>query len=627
MGGAQRRALEPDRARPGVLGTEQLRAYYARSAGSRPSTSWTPRPRSPPGATSSSSRPNSLEALAALERLHSSEASWDEVIRVLEKKRKVVESAPEKIDVLMQIAAIWEQQLGNKTEAAGAYLEILDLDQAYMPAHEALETIYRETEAWGELIELYLRQVEIFDDAKFKVSTYQKMAKVFEENQGDPDNAFEVLKYAFNIDYANEDTSRELERLATQANKWGELLNEYNGIVRSIPDKSEQAELWVKIGRWYGEHLNRVDYGLKSLEEALKLNANNINALREQAGFYRRAMNNVELAKTLARIVPLETDPNIQIRTLTQLAEVRGRRARRHPGGDRELPQGARDRRREHQRARRSGPAAPEPGPVAGPRRRARAARRHRSTSRSRSSPCARIGGVQEGRLGDAAAAIETYRSIVDSEPGDREALAALERLYLAGGNVPQYLGVLRGRARHHHRARRADRDLRPHGGRRTRQPGRRTRRGRPRRCEKILLLDKYRDSTYRQLEDLYTRLEKWTELVETYRNHIAVATAPAAKVDLLVAMAPGLREADPGHRPRDRDLQRDPRAQPAALRLCGHARSPAGADRGLAGRAQDVGAPGRAVARPRGPRAAPDPHGPGLPGEAGPSSTRPSGA
>nr|WP_276602857.1 tetratricopeptide repeat protein [Nannocystis pusilla] len=521
---------------PGVLGTEQLRAYYAQVGRIQAEYLMDTQAAIAAWRHVLELEPGSLEALAALERLHSSEASWDEVIRVLEKKRKVVESAPEKIDVLMQIAAIWEQQLGNKTEAAGAYLEILDLDQAYMPAHEALETIYRETEAWGELIELYLRQVEIFDDAKFKVSTYQKMAKVFEENQGDPDNAFEVLKYAFNIDYANEDTSRELERLATQANKWGELLNEYNGIVRSIPDKSEQAELWVKIGRWYGEHLNRVDYGLKSLEEALKLNANNINALREQAGFYRRAMNNVELAKTLARIVPLETDPNIQVRTLTQLAEVQD-------GGLGDIPAAIESYRkvleidgeninaldalaRLHQNQgqwqdlvgvleRRVG-TLDEPEQVIALRK--------------------RIGGVQEGQLGDAAAAIETYRSIVDSEPGDREALAALERLYLAGGSVPQYLGVLEAELDtttvRDEQIAIYDRMAAAHVNL-AQDPARAAEA-----LEKILLLDKYRDPTYRQLEDLYTRLEKWTELVETYRNHIAVTTAPAAKVDLLVAMA-----------------------------------------------------------------------------------------
>ncbi|HEY8379115.1 MAG TPA: tetratricopeptide repeat protein, partial [Nannocystis sp.] len=520
---------------PDILGTEQLRAYYAQVGRIQAEYLMDTDAAIAAWRHVLELEPNSLEALAALERLHSSQADWNEVIRVLEKKRKVVESNEEKIDVLMQIASIWEEQLGNKTEAAGAYLEILDLDQTYMAAHEAIERIYRETEAWGELIDLYLRQVEIFEDSNFKVTTYQKMAKVFEENQGDTDNAFEVLKFAFNIDYANEDTSRELERLATETGKWGELLNEYNGIVRSIPDKNEQAELWVKIGRWYGEHLNRVDYGLKSLEEALKLNANNINALREMAGFYRRAMNNVELAKTLARIVPLETDPAIQVRTLTQLAEVQD-------GGLADIPAAIESYRkvleidpenvnaldalaRLHQNQgqwqdlvavleRRVG-TLDEPDQVIALRK--------------------RIGAVQETQLGNAAAAIETYRTIVDSEPTDREALAALERLYLAGGNVPQYLGVLeaeldattsrdeqiaiyeRMAGAHYNLAQDLERAAEA--------------------LEKILLLDKNRDATYRQLEDLYTRLEKWAELVETYRNHIAVTAAPAGKIELLLAM------------------------------------------------------------------------------------------
>src|SRR5690606_13963197 len=138
-----------------------------------------------------------------------------------------------------------------------------------------------------------------------------------------------------------------------------------------------------------------------------------------------------------------------------------------------------------------------------------------------------RIGGVQEVQPGDATAAIETYRSIVDSEPTDRDALSALERLYLVGGNVPQYLGVLEAEldATSHRDEQIAiyDRMAAAHFNL-AQDPALAAEA-----LEKILLLDKYRDPTYRQLEDLYTRLEKWTELVETYRNHIAVTTAPAA--------------------------------------------------------------------------------------------------
>ena len=520
---------------PGVLGADQTRDYYAQVGRIQAEYLMDTNASIDAWRHVVELEPNSLEALAALERLYSGEARWQEVVQVLERKGKVVETVPEKIDVLMQVAGIWEQQIGNKTEAAGVYLEILELDQTYMPAHDALEAIYRETEDWGPLIELFLRQVEIFEEPGFKVQVSQKMAHVYEANLGDPEGAFESLKYAFNIDYANEDTSRELERLATAANKWGELLNEYNGIVRTIEDKTEQSELWVKIGRWYGEHLNRVDYGLKSLEEALKLNPNSVNALREMASFYRRSNNNAELARTLTRVVPLEQDPNVQVRTLLSLAEVQDTGLADIPASiesyrrvleiDAENITALDNLARLHESQgqwqdlvnvleRRVG-TLDEPDRVIALRK--------------------RIGGVQDVQIHNPTASIETYRSILDSEPSDRDALSALERLYLAGNQVPEYLNVLEAELD-------ATNDKNEQIGIYDRMaaalvnladdPLRATEM-----LEKILMLDKHRDVTYRQLEDLYVRLEKWTELVETYRNHIEVTQAPAGKIELLLAM------------------------------------------------------------------------------------------
>ena len=65
--------------------------------------------------------PGDMEALAALEDLYSQEARWNEAITVLESKVKVLEDTDSKIDVLMQIASIWEERLEDKMQAAGAY--------------------------------------------------------------------------------------------------------------------------------------------------------------------------------------------------------------------------------------------------------------------------------------------------------------------------------------------------------------------------------------------------------------------------------------------------------------------------------------------------------------------------
>ena len=57
--------------------------------------------------------------------------------------------------------------------------------------------------------------------------------------------------------------SRELERLATATNKWNELLDEYTQIVQHDPRAEDRRpDLWVKIGRWYGEHLGHLEYAI-----------------------------------------------------------------------------------------------------------------------------------------------------------------------------------------------------------------------------------------------------------------------------------------------------------------------------------------------------------------------------
>ncbi|MBK8260921.1 MAG: tetratricopeptide repeat protein [Nannocystis sp.] len=511
-----------------------------------------------------------MEAMAALEQLYTNEGRWKDVIRVLERKTKVVEDTLSKIDVLMQIAGIWEQQLNDKMQATGAYLEILELEPLHMAAGESLENIYRETEDWGTLTELLITRAEISPEPLVKVASLQGAAKVFEEKIGDLDNAFVVLQAAFNVDYSNEETSRELERLATIASKWGELLNEYNGIVTQIADPKEQCELWVKIGRWYGEHLDRPDYGIQALKKALALNAGNVNALRELVNFYRRGNQSVELAQTLERLVPLEQDLEVRAKVLQNLAEVQ--------------EVGLRDVTASIASYRRVLEVNPESIIALDA-----LARLHESQGQAEElvevlrrradlmdDPARaialrkRIGQVQDTALHSPGAAITTYRDILAMDASDRDALVALERLYLAGNAIPEYLEILEAQldvTNDHHEQisiyEKMARALVELAG----DPLRATEV-----LEKVLLLDAGRAPTYRQLEELYTKLEKWSELVETYRRHVDAAPDHRAKIELLQAMAQvyekQIQDIDRAIETHSEILELDPNHYDSALKL-----------------------------------------------------------
>ncbi|MBL4685690.1 MAG: tetratricopeptide repeat protein, partial [Nannocystaceae bacterium] len=476
-----------------------------------------------------------MEALAALEDLYTQEARWNDAIGVLERKVRVLEDSESKIDVLMQIASIWEERLEDKVQAAGAYQEILENDSTHEASAEALEAIYRDTEDWPALAELLITCAEILEDRDAKVESLQRAAHVFEQHLEDLDMAFATLQAAFNVDYSNEVTSRELERLATQADKWTELLNEYNGLVQQIEDPMERCELWVKIGRWYGEHLNRPDYGIQSLEKALELNSESVSALRELASFYRRDDAWNDLGETLARIVPLEQEPSKQCETLLALADVQEVKLADVDGSvesyrrvlelesDSIVALDALIRLHELQQAWGD---------------QVQVLQRRAAISEDPDQAILlkkQIGYVQEANIGDNAAAVETYKDILADEPTDFDSLQALERLYLGANAVDDYLEILEAQLD-------ATADVETQIGIYEKMaqalvtladdPDRATEV-----LEKIVMLDPARDQTYRQLEDLYGSLSKWTELVETYRSHVESTEDYAIKVELLAAM------------------------------------------------------------------------------------------
>jgi tetratricopeptide (TPR) repeat protein len=479
--------------------------------------------------------PGDMEALRALEDLYTQQGMWPEAIEVLERKSKVIEDRDSKIDVLMQIASIWEERLQDKVQATGAYQEILEIDGTHLGSSEALENIYRETEEFGSLAELLINRAEILEDREAKVETLQAAAKVFEENLEDNDMAFATLQAAFNVDYANDYTARELERLATQAGKWNELLGEYNGLVPQIEDPNERCELLVKIARWYGEHLRSPESGIASLQEALRLNPESVSALRELASFHRRNESWQDLAQTLFRTVPLEVEPSAQAETYLALADVQETKL-----GDIE---GAIESYRRVLEIDTDSIAALDALLRLHELRNdwvdlvnvldRRAAISDDPDERLRLRKHA--GYVQEVSLGDANAAIETYRSILADEPADMDALQSLERLYLNGNRVHEYLEILE-----------AQLDVTNDGDGQiviyekmahalVTMANDRERAAEM--LEKIIMLEPSRDVTYRQLEELYAGMEKWTELVETYRSHVNATPEIITRVALLAAM------------------------------------------------------------------------------------------
>ncbi|MBA3458412.1 MAG: tetratricopeptide repeat protein, partial [Deltaproteobacteria bacterium] len=481
--------------------------------------------------------PSDFRALAALEGLFTREGRWEEAIDVLEKRALVLDDEVQRRDNLLQAASTWEEKVEDLTRAAQVYERVRASDPSNNTASDRLEAIYQQQYKWEQLVEILLERSELRPNVEEQIQILNRVAKIYESEIGDQESAFYVLQAAFKRDYAHDETARELERLATATNRWQELLDEYSNRVSELEreDRGSAADLWVKIGRWYAEHLSHLEFAIHSVNQALRIDPSHTGALGGMAELQRKRGSWSELIETLQRHAAVETSPEKKTDLYINLAELLERQMQDLGGAI-----------HAYQQALTHGPQS-MPALTALDRlyrrveqweplidvlnRRANLDTDEMNVVRFRIE----VGQIWDLRLFDAGQAITAYNQVLHTDPQNLNALRALEGLYEKTNQSEKYLEVLE-----------AQLDASPSDAERVPLYERMAaaweeRFGKLDRAaealEKIVAIDSRNYAAYRELARLYQQAGRWEALVETYRNHIMATTDVQQRVDLYVAM------------------------------------------------------------------------------------------
>ncbi len=479
--------------------------------------------------------PADFRALAALETLFTQEARWEECVEVLERRASALAGPAEKVDVLMQAASVWSEKIGDGGAAAEVYERVLGIDSSSLAASVELETLYRQRQSWMKLVELLIARTDFVSDTQERIKLFSDISATYEANLGDRDSAFVTLQAAFREDYSNDQVAKDLERLATVAGKWNELIGEYTQIAQGITDPRQAADLWVKIARWYDSALGHVEYGIASAQQALKLDAAHAGALSALEDFYRKQARWRELVGVLARHAEVEQDAHARVPILLALAETY----------DTQLGDAA------------QAAAAYEQALAADERclaavdalerlyRRVQAWDRlvdalHKKSHIVDDGELAvrlrlQVGELWAERLGDQGRAVAAYKEVLTVDPQNVEALKALERLYEKTGQMEAYLDVIE----HQLEVSGSDEERAGLYARMAQVwEDQFAKNDRAIDClQKILIIDDRNQKAYRDLDRLYRAERGWDALVENYRRHILVVTDPAERTELYFKM------------------------------------------------------------------------------------------
>ncbi len=475
--------------------------------------------------------PADFEAMHALEASYRADERWSDIVGVKMQRADALEEPAEKIRELLEVTEIWQHQLADHDGARAAYEKILGVDPAHDGAFKALEALHTEAGRWEPLIELYLGRLETREETREKSDLLRRIARVFEEKLGDKGQAFDALLNAFAEDYRDDETVKYLERMAQATNRWGELLQNANAWLGQAADRDTKIVLLLRMGKWYGEDLGRIDYAQANFAQVVNLDPGNVAVLRQSASLFKKQGQYPQAGQMLMRAKDVATMEGDRKQVLTDLGDLlfynmsqtdqalayykQALEVDPHFAPAHDALEKIYEERGQHQDLARTLaqkiPGLSEPEAIRATKLRAAA--------------------VNESSLGNAAEAARFYREVLDEDAGSLEAMRGLERTYAQIGEWPEYVRVVEMQL--DVAASERDRIDALYKIAKVQEEQFLKADVQATRLEQILEIDPNHEEALEGLARAYARLRQWHDLVNTYERHIQATMDRSKKIEL----------------------------------------------------------------------------------------------
>ncbi|MCL2776956.1 MAG: hypothetical protein FWD73_03055 [Polyangiaceae bacterium] len=476
-----------------------------------------------------------FEAMDALEGIYRGQEQWSDVVDVKMQRAAVLGDPAAKIEQYRQVAELWRDTVEEPDKATTAWQKIIEVDASHDEAFDELEKLHTDASRWEPLIELYLGRLETRTSTADRTDLLRRIARVYEENLDDRNQAFDALIIALEENFHDRETAKYLERMAQATGRWGEVIQKANAWLAQQTEAPEKIRLCLLLAKWYSEDLGHPEYAQPYYRQIVELDPNNVGALRQFGQLHRKNGSWRELWDTLTRALDvavldvdrkelqtelgelldshlgqtdqaisyfqraLEVDPQFipAIENLERIFAARGQNKDLVDILTRKVP------------------ALTEPADIAATK--------------------LRIAGLYE-LAPDAQRAAQTYREVVEIEPTNIQGLRGLTRVYQTLEQWVDLVGVLEAQLEVVSSERERIDILMQLAGlheEQFRKPD-----VAAARLEQVLEIDPNHEEAYVALERCYRKLRQWDELISVYERHISATLDRKTKTDLYGAIA-----------------------------------------------------------------------------------------
>jgi tetratricopeptide (TPR) repeat protein len=253
--------------------------------------------------------PSNFEALDLLKTTLRQAERWYDLVEALRKHAEILSSQGDtagEVEMLAQVARVWNERLDNPDAAGEVLEEILERDPTNVVALAGLARIYEKTEQWDKCRDVLERAAAQGPEPKEAAELEFRMGRVEVNQSGDPEAAVVHYREALALDPTHQEAMDTLEELARKKKDWGTVADVLELKVQ-LPELAgaELVGVMQELGLLYVEKTQQADRGVELLEKAREMHPDNLEVTTALADAYYAADQLSRAEPLLQRLIEL----------------------------------------------------------------------------------------------------------------------------------------------------------------------------------------------------------------------------------------------------------------------------------------------------------------------------------
>ncbi len=265
--------------------------------------------------------PHDERSARALERLAKTPAQWNEAISTLNGAIESTDRQRNALRLCVLVGGFYVKRIQRPDYALTYLNRALQIDPAHEPALEAITNLYRDAQAWQELVQILLHRADAAATPSRARELRAEAATVVHGKLRDVATAQQMFAQIFADDPAHPSAIKALEAIYSGEQNWtalSELLENKVKEQRGAP----RVESLCKLAELYEDRITDHRRAAENYEAALAIDEKNLIALKGLERIYARLGNQPQLLENLEQQLTLATTPAQRIGLLERIANL-----------------------------------------------------------------------------------------------------------------------------------------------------------------------------------------------------------------------------------------------------------------------------------------------------------------